>query len=73
VRQAFGNSTRIIALGDSPNDMAMLAVADIACIVNSPSSEKLAQLVQEDIKTSQQAPEGWVEAIDRAFGMIDQL
>jgi mannosyl-3-phosphoglycerate phosphatase family protein len=73
VRQAYGNSTRIIALGDSPNDMAMLAVADIACIVNSPSSEKLAQLVQADIKTSQQAPEGWVEAIDRAFGMIDQL
>ncbi len=56
-------TVKIIALGDSANDAAMLAVADISIIVNSPSNHQLSKLISADIQTKAAAPEGWQEAI----------
>ena len=62
---------RLVALGDSPNDQQMLESADIAVLVKSPSSEGCQVQHPELIRTSAEAPEGWVEGIERA-GLIKQ-
>jgi predicted mannosyl-3-phosphoglycerate phosphatase (HAD superfamily) len=56
-------NTRVIALGDSANDAAMLNVADISIIVNPPSNHQLSKIISADIRTEAAAPEGWREAI----------
>lgn len=61
---AENNMIKIVALGDSANDAAMLSVADISVIVNSPSNHQLRKLVTPDIQTKGHAPEGWKEAIN---------
>ena len=68
---ARGRSCLLIALGDSPNDEQMLNSADLAVLVNSPSSESCRVGNPQLIRTRQQAPEGWVEGIERALSMID--
>lgn len=54
----------IVALGDSPNDIAMLDHAEIAVIISSPKSDQIV-LTGPDriIKTSQPGPDGWNAAI----------
>jgi mannosyl-3-phosphoglycerate phosphatase len=69
--QVYGDDVGTVVLGDSPNDAAMLEVADIACIVNSPSSARLAALVNADVITRNEAPGGWSEAVDQALDIIN--
>lgn len=58
---------KTVALGDSANDAAMLSVADVSVIVNSPSNYQLRKLVSPDIQTKALAPEGWQEAINKVL------
>ncbi len=67
LKQYYPLPVKAIVLGDSPNDAAMLAIADISIIVNSPSSHDLEALVQADIKTTAAAPAGWAEGIHKAL------
>ncbi|MBU2942280.1 HAD-IIB family hydrolase [Shimia thalassica] len=62
-----------IALGDAPNDIAMLEFADLGIVVANPAREPLAPLETENtggiIRTAKPGPTGWnlavLEAIDR--------
>lgn len=66
------NQHRIIALGDSPNDEAMLERADVAIVVRSPSSNRTRLSTHHHIiKTRQSAPQGWAEGIEQALGYLD--
>lgn len=58
---------KTIVLGDSANDAAMLEVADMSIIVNSPSNHHLQQMITPNIHTTQAAPAGWSEGIDTAL------
>jgi len=58
---------RTIILGDSANDAAMMDIADISIIVNSPSNSQLENLVKADYKTTKEAPQGWVDGIQNAL------
>lgn len=61
-----------IVLGDSPNDVAMLKMADISIIIRSPSSHLLSDLVEADIHTTAVAPAGWTEGIKKALSKTGQ-
>lgn len=62
---------QMIALGDSPNDRQMLESADIAVLVRSPSSEYCTVNHPRLVRTRAEAPEGWVEGIERALLMVE--
>lgn len=66
----YRGEVKTIVLGDSANDAAMLAVADIPIIVKSPANPQLEKIIQPVIKSTRLAPEGWTEAIDKALNMI---
>ncbi|MBT8119789.1 MAG: HAD-IIB family hydrolase [Gammaproteobacteria bacterium] len=66
----YGDNVKTIVLGDSANDAAMLSVADISVIVNSPSNHQLQEMITPDIKTRQPAPKGWREAIEQSLERI---
>jgi len=54
----------VIALGDSPNDEAMLSAADIAVIIKSARSDSIrAEGAGRVIRTTLPGPEGWREAV----------
>ena len=58
--------TMTIALGDSPNDEAMLQAADIAVVIQSDRSAQLeVNQPRWVIRTSQPGPAGWQEAMER--------
>ena len=60
----FRKPLTVIALGDSDNDKQMLEVADIAIIINNPSSKKPVKLSHNKARYSQSpAPLGWIEEI----------
>jgi len=69
------NSTKVktIVLGDSANDAAMMNIADISIIVNSPSNSQLEKLSNADFKTLNEAPQGWVDGIKQALLKIDNI
>lgn len=63
-QQREGRPVKVIALGDSPNDEAMLNAADIAVIIKSDKSSQIqAEKAAEVIRTEQRGPEGWCAAI----------
>ena len=69
--ECYGYNVKTIILGDSANDAAMLSVADISVIVNSPSNQQLRKLVSPDIQTKAAAPEGWQQAIKKVLMLIN--
>lgn len=55
-----------VALGDSPNDEAMLQAADIAVVIQSARSAQLeVNQPRWIIRTTQPGPTGWQEAMER--------
>jgi len=68
--EQYDAKVKLIALGDSANDAAMLNEADISIIVNSPSNHQLRKLVTADIQTDASAPAGWRQGIDAALNRI---
>ncbi len=51
----------IIALGDSPNDIAMLEQADIACVIATNRPDPLTVSAPRVLRSTQHGPSGWAE------------
>lgn len=69
---ASNTRVKTIVLGDSPNDAAMLSMADISVMISSPSNKALQTMLVPHIRTRQEAPDGWAEAIEKALLKIPQ-
>ena len=67
------NSTKpfIIALGDSENDLEMLSGADIAVVVKNNARHTLAFEHDHAIRTNEEGPAGWREAIEKILAHLD--
>ncbi len=64
LRLRYVNHGPVIALGDSPNDLSMLAAADIAVIIKSARSDSLEPAGPGRIlRTRHPGPSGWQEAM----------
>jgi len=63
----YSTELNLIALGDSPNDIDMLNIADIAVLINSPTHDypALPKAVGEVYQTQGLGPVGWHEAITK--------
>lgn len=70
-QRLVGGQVKTIALGDGPNDIAMLEAADVAVIVHNPDSDGI-DLTPTDgqqlIKTVLAGPAGWNAAIKQILG-----
>lgn len=67
----FYQADTIIALGDSPNDLAMIEQADIGALISSPTNSGLeAPNAKRLIRTEKQGPEGWAETMTQ---LLDEL
>jgi len=62
-RQVFKSPVRVIALGDSDNDVAMLEKADLPVLVKSPVRDFPVVFHHNVYRTSGIGPAGWNEAI----------
>lgn len=61
-----------VALGDSPNDLAMLNAADIAVVIKSAQSAAMTVSgPQQVIRTEQPGPAGWQQAITTIIDNLD--
>lgn len=58
---------RSIALGDGPNDLEMLARADVAVVVKNPHSPEIHPQAERVIYTENPGPHGWAEAIFKLY------
>lgn len=68
---AWGRQPRVVALGDSHNDVAMLEAADIAVLVRSPKHEApIVAAAGELIVSEQEGPRGWGEVI---HSLLDRM
>ncbi len=67
------SSTKLtVALGDSPNDIAMLEAADIAVVIKSPKSDQInLKNPKRVIRTNRPGPAGWQDAILKILREID--
>ena len=75
LRQAYGASrgaeVRVLALGDSDNDIAMLQAADLAVVVRSPAHEPPQfEPSGQRLVTEREGPLGWADSI---HGWLDEL
>ena len=60
-----------VALGDSPNDEAMLDQADIAVVIRSEHSAKIRLSKQSQIlRTEKPGPAGWQEALEALLPLL---
>jgi len=63
-QQQSNQSLTTLAIGDSPNDLAMLEVADIALIIRSPARKPLELEHHQNYYTSRlYGPEGWAQTV----------
>ena len=62
-RKDLVNHTRIVALGDSPNDAAMLSAADVAVQIHSPKSAAMDIAAPVLLQPRGAGPVGWAEAL----------
>jgi mannosyl-3-phosphoglycerate phosphatase len=61
-----------VALGDSPNDEAMLNSADIAVVIKSAKSERISiNGPNKVIKTKRPGPAGWQDAMTEILNLYD--
>ncbi len=61
-----------VALGDSPNDSAMLDAADIAVIIKSGKSARIElHAAPQIIRTSRPGPAGWQDAMSQILAQLD--
>ena len=58
----------IIALGDRPNDLAMLEIADIGVVIKAPGDYVLE--AEDMLRSTETGPRGWAEMMTR---ILDQL
>ncbi|MEC7605344.1 MAG: HAD-IIB family hydrolase [Pseudomonadota bacterium] len=62
----------LIALGDSPNDLSLLAAADVAVVIKSGKSDHLhPQGPATVIRTSIAGPAGWNDGIKQILNLLD--
>lgn len=64
-RPVLGDTPCVIALGDSPNDCAMLAAADIAVIIANPAAPAMQLHGPQVIRSHAPGPAGWNEAVQQ--------
>jgi mannosyl-3-phosphoglycerate phosphatase len=57
-------SPKLIALGDSPNDLCMLEKADYPVVINTAHGHRIETQAKQTYFTQEQGPKGWQEAID---------
>lgn len=63
-REQFPDSSPVIALGDGPNDIAMLQAADIGIVIASPTGKEIHfESDNEIIRSTLYGPEGWAETM----------
>lgn len=62
-----GTDCKIVALGDSDNDLSMLNYANIAIVLPRAKGEPLE--VKGAIYVTEEAPEGWVRAVEQVLAM----
>ncbi len=65
--QSSGKHYTSVALGDGPNDVAMLTQADIAVVVRNPHSDAIEPAAARVIYTQAAGPAGWNEAIHTLY------
>lgn len=71
-KQCTNAETLTVALGDSPNDSAMLAAADIAVIIKSAKSDQIQiQGPRKIIRTKRPGPAGWKDAMMDILQFVD--
>lgn len=71
-QQQSGPATLTVALGDSPNDEAMLNCADIAVIIKSAKSERISLCSDKRvIRTKRPGPAGWQDAVLEILARYD--
>ncbi|MCB1878098.1 MAG: HAD-IIB family hydrolase [Chromatiales bacterium] len=69
LRRRFGYP-RVVALGDSPNDLELLRAADHPVVVRRPDGSHFAKIGDTALYTQGVGPLGWNEAIQ---GLLDTL
>lgn len=65
-----GSEYTVVALGDSPNDLPMLNMADIAVAIPHPNKPEMQVDAPRVIRPKQKGPAGWAEAI---LPLIDEF
>ena len=61
-----------IVIGDSPNDISMLALSNQPCVVPLPDQDNLNKLkLKKVIRANQVAPDGWKEVVLKSLDRIN--